>query len=276
MRELGVHAFDLWEAVLGRSVDVTLLEDNQTTAINIRPGRFPKLRHVQRMHGANIRWLYDGIQRGIFSVQDCHIQRMAADVFTKQFTSKNTWGHAIRLLGFRGAGIPCIIHSKPRAPAACTQPVQSALILHTPQSVSNVSSNNVSHGLSIGCCSAVLPVFCKRVPSEFPSAPHRSVDFMASSPNMPKSKAQSKPVPACKFVPQRGRVRYLHRRDRNSAPAGSAKVRGPGGLLLWKTVKDEMLRDIPKRVQRFRLALAMDNQTRLYVVMTSIEARFLR
>ena len=53
-------------------------------------------------------------------------------------------------------------------------------------------------------------------------------------------------------------------------------MRGPGGLLLWKTVKDEMLRDIPKRVQRFRLALAMDNQTRLYVVMTSIEARFLR
>ena len=40
MRELGVHAFDLWEAVLGRSVDVTLLEDNQTTAINIRPVDF--------------------------------------------------------------------------------------------------------------------------------------------------------------------------------------------------------------------------------------------
>ena len=78
-----------------------LLEDNQTTATNIKSGRFPKLRHVQRMHGVDIRWPYDAVQRGVFTVCDCHTQRMAADIFTKHFTSKESWEHAIRLLGFR-------------------------------------------------------------------------------------------------------------------------------------------------------------------------------
>ena len=66
MRELGVPALDLWEIILERAVEIKLLEDDQTTATNIRTGRFPKLRRVQRMHGVNIRWLYDGIRRGVF------------------------------------------------------------------------------------------------------------------------------------------------------------------------------------------------------------------
>ena len=53
------------------------------------------------MHGVNVRWLYEDLQRGVFHVQDCHTQRMAADVFTKHFVSKECWEHAIRLLGFR-------------------------------------------------------------------------------------------------------------------------------------------------------------------------------
>ena len=41
MRELGVPALDIWEAILERGVDIKLLEDNRTTAINIKTGRFP-------------------------------------------------------------------------------------------------------------------------------------------------------------------------------------------------------------------------------------------
>ena len=132
MRELGVPALDLWETILEREVKVQLLEDNQTTAINIRTGRFPKLRHVQRMHGVNIRWLYDGIQRGIFSVQDCHTQRMAADIFTKHFTSKDSWDHAVRMLGFRSENftrtmvlcpsVPSGLSPLPPLPNVCRSP----------------------------------------------------------------------------------------------------------------------------------------------------------
>ena len=100
MRESGVPALDLWETILGRPVRLTLLEDNQTTAMNIRSGKFPKLRHIQRMHGVNVRWLYEALVRKVFYMEDCHTQRMAADIFTKHFTSADSWNHAIKLLGF--------------------------------------------------------------------------------------------------------------------------------------------------------------------------------
>ena len=35
------------------------------------------------MHGANIRLLHEGLQRGIFDLKGCHTQRVAADMFTK-------------------------------------------------------------------------------------------------------------------------------------------------------------------------------------------------
>ena len=92
MREVGIPALD------------TLLEDNQTTALNIKTGKFPKLRHVQRTHGVNIRWLYEALGRGIFRMEDCHTQRMSADIFTKHFVHGDSWKHAIRLLGFRESG----------------------------------------------------------------------------------------------------------------------------------------------------------------------------
>ena len=81
MRHSRVPALDLWETILGRNVELKLLEDNQITATNIRTWRFPKFRHVQRMHGVNIRWLYDCIRRNVFKSRDCHTQRMAADIF---------------------------------------------------------------------------------------------------------------------------------------------------------------------------------------------------
>ena len=53
------------------------------------------------MHGVNIRWLCEGLQRGVFRIQDCHIQRVAADISTRHFTKRDTLGRALRLLGFR-------------------------------------------------------------------------------------------------------------------------------------------------------------------------------
>ena len=78
------------------------LEDNQTTA-TIRTGKFTKSLHIQRMHGVNIHWLYEGLQRGIFDLEDCHTQRVAADIFAKHVAGAEAWRHAVRLLGYRHA-----------------------------------------------------------------------------------------------------------------------------------------------------------------------------
>ena len=113
--------------VFGRAVRLTLLEDNQTTAHNIRSGKFPKLRHLQRMHGINVRWLYEALQRKIFYMEDCHTQRMSADIFTKCFTSADSWQHAVRLLGFLSSRFTSRFHATistcsidlPSADASC-------------------------------------------------------------------------------------------------------------------------------------------------------------
>ena len=104
MRELGVPALDLWEPVLQREARLTLLEDNRTTSLNVRAGKCPKLRRTQRTHGVNIRWLCAGLHRGIFHLEDCHTQRMSADMFTKHFVSVESWQRAIRLLGLQTSG----------------------------------------------------------------------------------------------------------------------------------------------------------------------------
>ena len=119
LRECGIPAFDLWETVLQRPVSLTLLEDNQTTAHNIRTGKFPKLRHIQRMHGVNIRWLHEALARGIFQLEDCHAQRMSADMFTKHFVNADSWKHATRLLGFQDS-------ARMKALQACTVVTDSA------------------------------------------------------------------------------------------------------------------------------------------------------
>ena len=41
-RECGVPALDLWETILRTAAPLVLLEDNQTTALNTRTGKFPK------------------------------------------------------------------------------------------------------------------------------------------------------------------------------------------------------------------------------------------
>ena len=54
VRTIGLPALDLWETVLERSVALTLIEDNESTAAIIRTGRNPTMRHLSRTHGVNV------------------------------------------------------------------------------------------------------------------------------------------------------------------------------------------------------------------------------
>ena len=48
VRTIGLPALDLWETVLKRSVLLTLIEDNESTAAIIRTGKNPTMRHLSR------------------------------------------------------------------------------------------------------------------------------------------------------------------------------------------------------------------------------------
>ena len=51
VRVEGLPALDLWEKIFGRALEVTSYEDNQAAATIVETGKFPKLRHVSRLHG---------------------------------------------------------------------------------------------------------------------------------------------------------------------------------------------------------------------------------
>ena len=78
---------------------VTVYEDNQATMRIIQTGKYPKLRHVSRLHGVNISWLRDLYRRKHYDIFDTHTKRQAGDVFTKHFTSVPSWNHAMSLIG---------------------------------------------------------------------------------------------------------------------------------------------------------------------------------
>ena len=59
VRTIGLPALDLWETALRRSVQLTLIEDNESTAAIIRSGRSPTMRHLSRTQGVNVSWLHD-------------------------------------------------------------------------------------------------------------------------------------------------------------------------------------------------------------------------
>ena len=99
LRLEGIPALDLWSRILGRVPSVTLYEDNQATARIITTGKYPKLRHVQRLHGVNISWLHDLLKKGHYGLHDTHTKRQAGDIFTKHFTSVPLWNHAMSLIG---------------------------------------------------------------------------------------------------------------------------------------------------------------------------------
>ena len=97
----GLPALSLWDTLLGRTMQMTVHEDNQATIIIARKGFSPKLRHISRTHKVNLSCLAEQFEEGSgvgISYIDTNLQ--AADIFTKQLPPAK-WDNAIRLLGLR-------------------------------------------------------------------------------------------------------------------------------------------------------------------------------
>ena len=104
---------DLWETVLGRSVPLTLIEDNESTAAIIRTGRNPTMRHLLRTQGVSVAWLHDLYVKKAFGVVYSRTEAQCADVFTKTFRELPKWQQAIRLIGIGRPGTPCAMPPEP-------------------------------------------------------------------------------------------------------------------------------------------------------------------
>ena len=113
MRTIGLPALDLWEPVLQRTVQLTLIEDNESTAAIIRSGRNPTMRHLSRTHGVHVNWLHDLYKRKVFGVVYTRTEAQCADVFTKAFRELPKWQQAIRLIGIGRPGEPLKVPPEP-------------------------------------------------------------------------------------------------------------------------------------------------------------------
>ena len=104
---------DLWETVLRRSVPLTLIEDNESTAASIRTGRNPTMRHLLRTQGVSVAWLHDLYAKKTFGVVYSRTEAQCADEFTKTFRELPKWQQAIRLIGIGRPGTACVMPPEP-------------------------------------------------------------------------------------------------------------------------------------------------------------------
>ena len=89
---------DLWDKLLGRKIDLIILEDNQATIKVIRDGYSQKLRSTERTHKVNLGSVTELIKQDDVSIEYVPTDFQAADIFTKALPP-HKWQAALDLLG---------------------------------------------------------------------------------------------------------------------------------------------------------------------------------
>jgi len=89
---------DLWEILLGRPMDLYILEDNEATIKVAKKGYSSKLRHCLRHHKINLGLVKEAIENNSIEIVYCHTNFQAADIFTKAL-EPHKWENALSLLG---------------------------------------------------------------------------------------------------------------------------------------------------------------------------------
>ena len=73
---------DLWDLILGRPIQLFILEDNQATIKVVFSGYSQKLRHILRTHKVNLGSLKEICSSDSVKVVYCNTNFQAADIFT--------------------------------------------------------------------------------------------------------------------------------------------------------------------------------------------------
>ena len=92
VRTEGLPALGLWQLVLGRKIDLILLEDNTATMQVLKSGKNPTMRHLNRTHRVNFAWLSEVFRKcDQVHIAYCNTNEQAADLLTKGFTNPLLW-----------------------------------------------------------------------------------------------------------------------------------------------------------------------------------------
>ena len=89
---------ELWGRLLGREVNLEVLEDNEATIKIVKKKGSAKLRHVSRTHRVNLASTYDVFEDPSIDLLYVNTKEQVADIFTKAIAPQH-WDHALRLMG---------------------------------------------------------------------------------------------------------------------------------------------------------------------------------
>ena len=88
MRTLGLPSLTLWATLLPHESELFVHEDNSAMIRVVQTGRNPTMRYLHRTHRCSVAWLHEQMtgRDGVTLVYE-GTDRMAADIFTKAFTT---------------------------------------------------------------------------------------------------------------------------------------------------------------------------------------------
>ena len=70
LRSEGYPAVELWKVILDRVPVLKLYEDNESTQLILKSGKFPRMRHVKRVHAVSISSLHNDLKRELYVLAD--------------------------------------------------------------------------------------------------------------------------------------------------------------------------------------------------------------
>ena len=100
----------LWETLLGRSVELQVMEDNQATIRIVKNGFSAKLRHISRTHKIDLSSLSEQFRQANIKLDYIDTKEQAADIFTKSLEPAK-WGAALDMLSIYQVPPPLKVRS---------------------------------------------------------------------------------------------------------------------------------------------------------------------
>ena len=97
-----IPALDLWDVLLPVGYKIIFNEDNSAMIQVVTTGRNPTMKHLNRVHRIDVRFLHEQIfqRKSDIPILIMHAdsELMCADIYTKIFTEPVGWTHACDLI----------------------------------------------------------------------------------------------------------------------------------------------------------------------------------